>query len=68
MPLKQSPSTRDHLCRFVDHRLAILVYQGSDPKQPYPTLVIRQSATLPHGLSPGGPFDVVRSLVRMSAT
>ena len=27
-------------------RLAILVYQGSDPTQPYPTLVIRQSATL----------------------
>ena len=27
-------------------RLAILVYQGSDPTQPYQTLVIRQSATL----------------------
>jgi len=35
-------------------RLAILVYQGSDPKQPYPTLVIRQSATLPDGFSPRG--------------
>ena len=26
--------------------LAILVYQGSDPTQPYQTYVIRQSATL----------------------
>src|SRR5271165_6422674 len=30
-------------------RLAILVYQGSDPTQPYPTLVIRDRA--PHFLS-----------------
>ena len=26
-------------------RLAILVYQGSDPTQPYPTLVIRDRAS-----------------------
>src|SRR5438132_1162865 len=30
-------------------RLAILKYQGSDPTQPYPTLVVRQSATLLYG-------------------
>ena len=33
---------------------AILIYQGSDPTQPYPTLVIRQSATLPNGFAPRG--------------
>ena len=39
---------------WLGSRLAILVYQGSDPKQPYPTLVIRQSATLPDGFAPRG--------------
>jgi hypothetical protein len=34
-------------------RIAILIHQGSDPTQPYPTLVIRQSATLPFGFAPG---------------
>jgi hypothetical protein len=33
-------------------RLAILKYQGSDPTQPYPTLVVRQSATLLYGFAP----------------
>jgi hypothetical protein len=32
--------------RFVDHRLAILVHQGSDPTPPYQALVIRESAML----------------------
>ena len=39
---------------YRDHLFAILIYQGSDPTQPYPTLVIRQSATLPYGFSPRG--------------
>ena len=33
-------------------RLAILKYQGSDPTQPYPTFVVRQSATLLYGFAP----------------
>src|SRR5262249_203588 len=33
-------------------RLAILVDQGSDPTQPYPTWVVRQSATLLYGFAP----------------
>ncbi len=48
-------------------RLAIRVHQGSDPTQPYQTSVIRQSATLPYGFSPGGWIDVVRSLAWMTA-
>jgi hypothetical protein len=32
--------------RWYDHRLAILVYQGSDPTVPYQALVIRESAML----------------------
>ena len=31
---------------LVDHRLAILVNQGSDPTVPYQALVIRESAML----------------------
>jgi hypothetical protein len=31
----------NHLARWFDHRLAILVYQGSDPTPPYQALVIR---------------------------
>ena len=45
-------------------RLAILVYQGSDPTQPYPTLVIRQSATLSVRLFALDIDDVVRPLGR----
>ena len=48
-------------------RLAILVPQGSDPTPPYPTLVIRQSATLSDGFAPGRCFDVVRPPARMAA-
>ena len=33
-------------------RLAILKYQGSDHTQPYPTFVVRQSATLLYGFAP----------------
>src|SRR5271157_1746699 len=33
-------------------RLAILKYQGCDPTQPYPTFVVRQSATLLYGFAP----------------
>src|SRR6516165_9582147 len=47
-------------------RLAILVYQGSDPTQPYPTLVIRDRAPRFSTASRlGDRFDVVRSLVWM---
>jgi len=47
-------------------RLAILVYQGSDPTQPYPTLVIRDRAPrFSTALRLGDRFDVVRPLVRM---
>ena len=48
-------------------RLAILVYQGSDPTQPYPTLVIRQSATLSLRLFAWDMDDVVRPLVWIGA-
>jgi hypothetical protein len=48
-------------------RLAILVYQGSDPTQPYPTLVIRQSATLSLRLFASDTDDVVRPLVSIDA-
>jgi hypothetical protein len=34
----------NHLARWFDHRLAILVHQGSDPTPPYQALVIRESA------------------------
>jgi hypothetical protein len=45
-------------------RLAILVYQGSDPTQPYPTLVIRDRAPrFPTALRLGDRYDVVRPLV-----
>src|SRR6266571_7537295 len=37
-----------------DHRLAILVHQGSDPTLPYPALVIRESAMLFQGFAPWG--------------
>ena len=43
-------------------RLAILKYQGSDPTQPYPTFVVRQSATLLYGFALRGNNDVVRPL------
>ena len=47
-------------------RLAILVYQGSDPTQPYPTLVIRDRAPrFSTALRLGDRYDVVRPLVRM---
>jgi hypothetical protein len=49
-------------------RLAILVYQGSDPTQPYPTLVIRQSATLLLRLFALDMDDVVGPLIRIGAT
>ena len=49
-------------------RLAILVYQGSDPTQPYPTLVIRQSATLSLRLHAMRLDDVVRPLAWIGAT
>jgi hypothetical protein len=49
---------------LVRSRLAILVYQGSDPTEPYPALVIRQSATLQDGFAPWGIDGVVRLLVR----
>jgi hypothetical protein len=37
-------------------RLAILKYQGSNPTQPYPTFVVRQSATLLYGFAPQRPL------------
>src|SRR5262245_64467994 len=40
--------------RWVDHRLAILVNQGSDPTVPYQALVIRASARLCGGFAPWG--------------
>ena len=43
-------------------RLAILKYQGSDPTQPYPTFVVRQSATLLYGFALRGHNDVIRPL------
>src|SRR6266478_6641291 len=47
-------------------RLAILVHQGSDPTQPYPTLVIRDRAPrFSTALRLGVRYDVVRPLVRM---
>ena len=57
-------------CRFRDRldqkpplsragsRLAILVHQGSDPTQPYPTLVIRDRA--PHFCHGFAPMDMLR--------
>jgi hypothetical protein len=38
----------------LDHLLAILVYQWSDPKVPYQALVIRESAILFLGFTPWG--------------
>jgi hypothetical protein len=38
----------------LDHRIAILVYQGSDPTVPYQALVIRESAMLFFGFTPWG--------------
>jgi hypothetical protein len=49
-------------------RLAILVYQGSDPTQPYQTLVIRQSATLSLRLCAYDFDDVVGPLAWIGAT
>ena len=40
--------------RCVDHRIAILVHQGSDPTPPYQALVIRESAMLFRGFAPWG--------------
>ena len=37
-----------------DHRIAILVNQGSNPKVPYQALVIRESAKLFLGFAPWG--------------
>jgi hypothetical protein len=39
-----------------DHRLAILVHKGEDPKLPYQTLVVRQSAKLLQRVFPLGTF------------
>jgi hypothetical protein len=39
-------ASRACLSRGCDHRLAILVNQGSDPTVPYQALVIRESAML----------------------
>ena len=55
---------RDHLCRFRS-RSPHWSYQGSDPTQPYPTLVIRQSATLLPRLFALDMNDVVRSFGRI---
>jgi hypothetical protein len=63
----QPLSTKGHLCHFRGSRLAILVYQGSDPTQPYPTLVIRQSATLSLRLCATRLDDVVRPLAWIGA-
>ena len=38
--------SRACLSRRIDHRVAILVNQGSDPTVPYQALVIRESAML----------------------
>ena len=64
----QPLQARGHLCRCQGSRLAILVYQGSDPTQPYPTLVIRQSATLSLRLFAYDIDDVVRPLAWIGAT
>src|SRR5258708_3072601 len=45
-------SSRACLSRGIDHRLAILVNQGSDPTVPYQALVIRESAMLFLGFTP----------------
>jgi hypothetical protein len=42
------------LSRWADHRLAILVDQGSYPTVPYQALVIRESARLFLGFAPWG--------------
>jgi hypothetical protein len=42
------------LSRWLDHRLAILVNQGSNPTVPYQALVIRESAKLFSGFTPWG--------------
>src|SRR5437016_13657793 len=39
---------------WFDHRVAILVNQGSDPTVPYQALVIRESAMLFSGFAPWG--------------
>src|SRR5436190_24038101 len=46
--------SRACLSRGIDHRFAILVYQGSDPTVPYQALVIRESARLFLGFAPWG--------------
>src|SRR6266446_5530805 len=43
-----------HLCPSLRSRLAILVYQGSDPTPPYQALVIGQSVLLFFGFAPWG--------------
>ena len=57
-------AVRGHLCRLKDHVSPILKYQGSDPTQPYPTFVVRQSATLLYGFALRGNNDVVRPFGR----
>src|SRR5271166_1033011 len=47
-------AARACLSRWFDHRLAILVNQGSDPTVPYQALVIRESAMLFRGFAPWG--------------
>jgi hypothetical protein len=59
---KRPPLSREGL------RLAILVYQGSGPTKPYPTLVIRQSATLAFRLFASDTDEVVRPLGWIGAT
>ncbi len=49
-------------------RRAILVYQGSNPTQPYQTLAIRQSDTRSLRLCAYDTDDVVRPLARIGAT
>jgi len=39
-------ASRACLSRWIDHRFAVLVNQGSDPTVPYQALVIRESAML----------------------
>ena len=49
-----SKRARTILSRCCDHRLAMLVHQGSDPTPPYQALVIRESAKFYVGLAPIG--------------
>ncbi len=53
-----------HPLSLCDHRLAILVHQGSDPTPPYQALVIRESAMLFRGFAPWGHKGVLGSRTR----